>query len=117
MDDDDTAGGEYVDEEVVIVDEIPGIPVHIHVYSADQFWQGKCDVTEQYRRQEFVLLTGIEIEAILVVPPDCNLTQLDNTLRMFVTFCAAYHGESSRVLLSPLSLSPSLSRIKLAFSC
>lgn len=38
-----------------------------------------------------------EIEAILTVPPECNLTQLDNTLKMFVTFCAAYHGMSSSV--------------------
>ena len=42
-----------------------------------------------------VLLTSeAEIEAILQVPDAPNLTQLDNTLRMFITFCAAYHGES-----------------------
>lgn len=29
----------------------------------------------------------------MVIPPDANLTQLDNTLRMFVSFTATYHGE------------------------
>lgn len=44
---DDADGDGYVDEEVVIVDEIPGIPVHIHVYSADQFWQGWYRVNQE----------------------------------------------------------------------
>ena len=35
-----------------------------------------------------------ETEEILNVPSDADLTQLDNTLRMYVTFCSAYHGES-----------------------
>lgn len=34
------------------------------------------------------------------MPDDCTLTQLDNTLRMFVTFCAAYHGALSSSVLS-----------------
>lgn len=34
-----------------------------------------------------------EIDALLVLPEGCGLTELDNTLRMFVGFCAAYHGE------------------------
>lgn len=34
-----------------------------------------------------------EIEAILIVPTTPTLTQLDNTLRMFITFTGAYHGE------------------------
>jgi len=33
-----------------------------------------------------------ELEAILVVPTTPTLTQLDNTLRMFITFTGAYHG-------------------------
>ncbi|EIW68669.1 hypothetical protein TREMEDRAFT_39577 [Tremella mesenterica DSM 1558] len=47
--------------------------VHIRVHTADRFWR--------------------EIEAILVVPDPPTLIQLDNTLRMFVTFCAAYHAK------------------------
>jgi hypothetical protein len=35
-----------------------------------------------------------EIEAILIVPSTPTLTQLDNTLRMFITFTGAYHGKS-----------------------
>ena len=35
-----------------------------------------------------------EVDAVLDLPDATSLTQLDNTLRMFVTFCAAYHGES-----------------------
>ncbi|KAK8846670.1 hypothetical protein IAR55_005757 [Kwoniella newhampshirensis] len=45
--------------------------VHVRVHNADQFWH--------------------EIELIVTVPEAPSLTQLDNTLRMFVTFCAAYH--------------------------
>lgn len=40
-----------------------------------------------------MLLTCTEIEAILIVPNTPTLTQLDNTLRMFITFTGAYHGE------------------------
>lgn len=34
----------------------------------------------------------VELEAILIVPDTPTLTQLDNTLRMFITFTGAYHG-------------------------
>ncbi|ORX33276.1 hypothetical protein BD324DRAFT_640340 [Kockovaella imperatae] len=47
--------------------------VHVRVHTVEQFWN--------------------EIEAIVTIPENCNLAQLDNTLRMFVTFCAAYHDE------------------------
>lgn len=36
----------------------------------------------------------VEVEEIVNPPSDADLTQLDGTLRLFVTFCAAYHGES-----------------------
>lgn len=39
-------------------------------------------------------LTISEVEAILEVPEIPSLAMLDNTLRMFVTFCAGYHGMS-----------------------
>lgn len=39
-----------------------------------------------------------ELEAILVVPTTPTLTQLDNTLRMFITFTGAYHGTHSPFL-------------------
>jgi hypothetical protein len=39
------------------------------------------------------LADGVEIEEIVNIPSDADLVQLDGTLRMFVTFCAAYHGE------------------------
>lgn len=38
-----------------------------------------------------------ELEAIITLPDGCGLKELDNTLRMFVTFCGAYHGELSAV--------------------
>lgn len=34
-----------------------------------------------------------EIDALLTLPPECGLLEMDNTLRMFVRFCGAYHGE------------------------
>lgn len=34
-----------------------------------------------------------EIEALLELPEGCDLVMLDNTIRMFVTICGAYHGE------------------------
>ncbi|KAL7423348.1 pre-rRNA processing [Cryptotrichosporon argae] len=45
--------------------------VHVRVETRDQFWA--------------------EVEAIVDVPDNATLVALDNTLRMFVTFCAAYH--------------------------
>lgn len=30
------------------------------------------------------------------LPEGATLTQLDNTLRMFISFCAVYHGKSAR---------------------
>ncbi|WVQ83870.1 hypothetical protein IAT38_006014 [Cryptococcus sp. DSM 104549] len=45
--------------------------VHVRVHSAEQFWH--------------------EIQLIATIPEGPTLTQLDNTLRMFITFCAAYH--------------------------
>lgn len=51
-----------------------------------------CDEPED----SSVTLISAELEAILTIPSDANLTQLDNTLHMFVTFTAAHHGESYR---------------------
>ncbi|WVR04292.1 hypothetical protein IAU60_001292 [Kwoniella sp. DSM 27419] len=47
--------------------------VHVRVHGTEQFWH--------------------EIELIAQVPDAPTLAQLDNTLRMFVTFCAAYHDK------------------------
>lgn len=33
-----------------------------------------------------------ELEALLELPEGCDLVMLDNTIRMFVTICGAYHG-------------------------
>lgn len=33
-----------------------------------------------------------EIEALFELPEACDLVMLDNTIRMFVTICGAYHG-------------------------
>lgn len=49
-------------------------------------------------------LTQTEIEAILIVPTTPTLTQLDNTLRMFITFTAVYHGMSLSITVNPESL-------------
>lgn len=35
-----------------------------------------------------------ELEALLELPEGCDLVMLDNTIRMFVTICGAYHGKS-----------------------
>ncbi|WVQ97728.1 hypothetical protein IAU59_004842 [Kwoniella sp. CBS 9459] len=61
--------------------------VHVRVHTAEQFWH--------------------EIELIVAVPEGATLAQLDNTLRMFVTFCAAYHDTylpSIEVMESAISL-------------
>ncbi|WVO15752.1 hypothetical protein L204_103414 [Cryptococcus depauperatus] len=49
------------------------IPVHVHVRHAEAFWR--------------------ELEAVVTVPSSPTLAQLDNTLGMFVNFCAAYHDK------------------------
>ena len=61
--------------------------VHVRVNNAEGFWQGMTTSLERPG------LMYVEVEAILQVPDAPTLTMLDNTLRMFVTFCAAYHGE------------------------
>ncbi|WVF70164.1 hypothetical protein IAT40_004952 [Kwoniella sp. CBS 6097] len=61
--------GALVEEPEVLVGG--SMDVHVRVHSAEQFWH--------------------EIELIAAVPEGATLAQLDNTLRMFVTFCAAYH--------------------------
>lgn len=33
-----------------------------------------------------------ELVALLELPEQCDLTMLDNTIRLFVTICGAYHG-------------------------
>ncbi|WWD21978.1 hypothetical protein CI109_106466 [Kwoniella shandongensis] len=70
--------GEVVEEPTSIASKVRDEPleggsmdVHVRVHNADQFWH--------------------ELELIVTVPEAPSLTQLDNTLRMFVTFCAAYH--------------------------
>ncbi|WWC59109.1 uncharacterized protein I303_101657 [Kwoniella dejecticola CBS 10117] len=55
--------------------------VHVRVHSAEQFWH--------------------ELELIADIPESPTLAQLDGTLRMFVTFCAAYHD---RYLTSPTEI-------------
>ncbi|OCF37771.1 hypothetical protein I316_00898 [Kwoniella heveanensis BCC8398] len=75
----DVGGDSYVDDangSVQLVEEpemlVGGsMDVHVRVHTAEQFWH--------------------EIELIAAVPEAATLAQLDNTLRMFVTFCAAYH--------------------------
>lgn len=57
--------------------------LYIRVDNADDFWLGECGPDPA---------DGSEIEEIVRIPSDADLVQLDNTLRMFVTFCAAYHG-------------------------
>ncbi|WWC67593.1 uncharacterized protein I206_101503 [Kwoniella pini CBS 10737] len=47
--------------------------VHVRVHSSEQFWH--------------------ELELIVDIPESPTLAQLDGTLRMFVTFCAAYHDK------------------------
>lgn len=39
-----------------------------------------------------------ELEALLELPEGCDLVMLDNTIRMFVTICGAYHGEFAGVV-------------------
>ena len=39
-----------------------------------------------------------ELEALLELPEGCDLVMLDNTIRMFVTICGAYHGECAGVV-------------------
>ncbi|KAI9635596.1 uncharacterized protein MKK02DRAFT_26305 [Dioszegia hungarica] len=46
---------------------------YIRVDNADDFW--------------------LEIEEIVNIPSDADLTQLDGSLRMFVSFCSAYHDQ------------------------
>jgi hypothetical protein len=36
-----------------------------------------------------------EIDTLVLLPDACGLAEMDSTLRMFVGFCAAYHGESA----------------------
>lgn len=45
-------------------------------------------------------LNRTELEAVVELPEGATLTQLDNTLRMFISFCAVYHGKSARGLVS-----------------
>ncbi|WVQ76727.1 hypothetical protein IAR50_006401 [Cryptococcus sp. DSM 104548] len=47
--------------------------VHVRVHDKEAFWQ--------------------EIDQIVTIPDSPTLEQLDNTLRMFVNFCAAYHDK------------------------
>ncbi|KAK6904097.1 hypothetical protein I203_107611 [Kwoniella mangroviensis CBS 8507] len=47
--------------------------VHVRVHNSEQFWH--------------------ELELIANIPDSPTLAQLDGTLRMFVTFCAAYHDK------------------------
>ncbi|KGB80112.1 hypothetical protein CNBG_5950 [Cryptococcus deuterogattii R265] len=49
------------------------IHVHVKVHDAEQFWR--------------------EVELVVTIPDPPTLEQLDNTLRMFVSFCAAYHDK------------------------
>ncbi|WVQ91735.1 hypothetical protein IAS59_005538 [Cryptococcus gattii] len=49
------------------------VHVHVKVHDAEQFWR--------------------EIELVVTIPDSPTLDQLDNTLRMFVSFCAAYHDK------------------------
>lgn len=64
---------------------------HVDVHNAEQFWAGKLIQHRELRVWEAADFYT-EIEAILIVPATPTLTQLDNTLRMFITFTAAYHG-------------------------
>ncbi|OXH34550.1 hypothetical protein J008_02580 [Cryptococcus neoformans] len=47
--------------------------VHVKVHDVEQFWR--------------------EIELVVTIPESPTLDQLDNTMRMFVNFCAAYHDK------------------------
>lgn len=54
--------------------QLAGEDLYIRLNDRDDFWA--------------------EIEALLELPEGCDLVMLDNTIRMFVTICGAYHGES-----------------------
>jgi hypothetical protein len=62
--------------------------VHVQVHDMDQFWSGKQLLDEIWNGTD-----GSELDAILIVPATPTLIQLDNTLRMFITFTGAYHGK------------------------
>jgi len=66
------------------------VNVYVRVHGVEQFWNGKSSFLVIARDLRLIRL--IEVEAIPRIPDAPTLTQLDNTLRMFVTFCAAYHG-------------------------
>lgn len=59
--------------------------LYVRVENVDDFWLGTFLVLDP--------ADEVEIEEIVTVPSDADLVQLDGTLRMFVTFCAAYHGK------------------------
>jgi hypothetical protein len=86
-----------VDEEVLemeMEDEVVDSRVHVEVHNVEQFWSGELSLSSKRVR---CMLNKTELEAILIVPTTPTLTQLDNTLRMFITFTGAYHGRSHPV--------------------
>ena len=59
--------------------------------NAQQFWSGTDPRSLTCLRPRPRLCT--ELEDILHIPDDVTLSKLDSTLRRYVSFCAAYHGE------------------------
>ncbi|WRT65109.1 uncharacterized protein IL334_002051 [Kwoniella shivajii] len=64
-------GGGIVDEPESL--QGASMDVHVRVHNSDQFWH--------------------EIDLIIDIPDSPTLAQLDGTLKLFVTFCAAYHDK------------------------
>lgn len=65
-----------------------------------------CSFTPSLASQFNLPSTAAELEDMLHFPDDITLDKLDGTLRRYVSFCAAYHGERYRLLRSAFGPSP-----------
>ena len=64
------------------------------IENAQQFWSGAH--FSSYIAAHRLTSSDVELEDMLNIADGLTLERLDATLRRFISFCAAYHGECSR---------------------
>lgn len=79
-----------------VLSKMPAPPMDVFgivyiIENAQQFWSGTDPRSLTCHRPRHKQCT--ELEEILHIPDDITLTKLDSTLRRYISFCAAYHGE------------------------
>lgn len=63
------------------------------IENAQQFWSGALSYSCMVAHS--LTSSDVELEDMLNIADGLTLERLDATLRRFISFCAAYHGECS----------------------